>query len=176
MKLFGVRASRLRVVLGLLLFFGSLGALYAIGSSRSERGPNQARGFDREILENADAMLAEGRRTFRFDTFGDEDFWGGTLRLHEAVRTLTPRQVLGLGLKVDSRALPPNVVTQIRQGRVNLDDPAVTLALLRANAVVGVTGFFTGNQLTSFGIQCALCHSTVDDAVAPSIGHRRTAT
>ncbi len=169
---FGVRTPRLRAVLGLVLFFGSLGVIYALGTTRAARGLGQVRGFDREILENADDMLAEGRHTFRYDTFGDEDFWGGTLRLHEAVRTLTPRQALGLGLKVDAAALPPNVLNQVRQGRVDLDSPATTLALLRANAVVGVTGFFTGSTLSSIGIQCAFCHSTVDDAVAPGIGHR----
>jgi len=172
MKLDATRPGRLRLVLSVILFFGSLGAIYAVGASRPARSPGQVRGFDRAILENADKMLAEGKHTFRFDTFGDEDFWGGTLRLHEAVRQLTPRQALGLGLKVDADALPPNVLNQVRQGRVNLDDPAVTAALLRANAVVGVTGFFTGSTLTSIGIQCAFCHSTVDDAVTAGIGHR----
>jgi hypothetical protein len=48
---------------------------------------------------------------------------------------------------------------------VNLEDPAVTVELLRANAVVGVTGFFqTNGVLRSIGIQCALCHSTVDQS------------
>ena len=60
------------------------------------------------------------------------------------------------------------------RGEVDLADPASTLVLLKANAVVGVTGFFSddGETLTSVGIQCALCHSTVDDAYAPGIGHR----
>jgi hypothetical protein len=113
-------------------------------------------------------------RTFRYDTFGDEDFWGGTLRLHEAVAALSPRQALGLGLKVDSQALPPGVRQELRLGRIDLDDPAVTLALLRMNAVVGVTGFFStgGGRLESLGIQCTLCHSTVDDALAPGVGRR----
>jgi hypothetical protein len=26
-----------------------------------------------------------GRQIFRFDTFGDQDFWGGTLQLHKAI-------------------------------------------------------------------------------------------
>jgi hypothetical protein len=57
---------------------------------------------------------------------------------------------------------------------VNLDDPAVTVALLREDAVVGLTGFFDRKgRLTSVGIQCALCHSTVDDSLAPGIGRRR---
>jgi hypothetical protein len=56
---------------------------------------------------------------------------------------------------------------------VNLNDPAVTLALLDANAVVGVTGHRASDgSLSSIGIQCALCHSTVDNSVAPGIGRR----
>ena len=61
-----------------------------------------------------------------------------------------------------------------KTGKGPLDDPGVTLALLKANAVVGVTGFFSndGKTLSSVGIQCALCHSTVDDALLPGIGRR----
>jgi hypothetical protein len=40
-------------------------------------------------------------------------------------------------------------------------------------AVVGVTGFFTAQgHLQSIGFQCALCHSTVNHALALGIGHR----
>lgn len=116
--------------------------------------------------------MNEGKAIFRYDTFGDEAFWGGQLRLHEAVATLSPSDALALGLKVDARGLPPNVVQLIRQGRLSLSDPGNTLVLLKANAVVGVKGFFTGNNLTSVGITCAICHSTVDDSVAPGIGDR----
>lgn len=31
-------------------------------------------------------LLAEGRQIFRYDTFGSEAFWGGQLRLHEAIK------------------------------------------------------------------------------------------
>src|SRR5262249_27810124 len=116
--------------------------------------------------------LEEGRNTFRYDTFGDEDFWGGALRLHEAIATVSPRTALAVGLKVDADALSPNTLNALRAGRVDLDDPAVTLELLRADAVVGVKGFFAGQRLSSIGIQCAFCHSTVDNSVADGVGHR----
>ncbi len=105
---------------------------------------------------------------------GDEDFWGRTLGLHEALKGVSPKTALGVGLKVDVDNLPRDVLRALREGKVNPDDPAVTLALLRADAVVGVTGFFDkqGKQLVSVGIQCALCHSTVDNSLAPGIGHR----
>jgi hypothetical protein len=126
--------------------------------------------------------LAAGRKTFRFDTFGSEGFWGGTLGLHRAIAGeanggvgvgVSPNTALSVGLKVDARALPRPLVEQIKAGKVDLDDPATTLALLRLNAVVGLTGFFNADQsIQSVGIQCAFCHSTVDDSFAPGIGRR----
>jgi hypothetical protein len=128
-------------------------------------------------------MLAQGRETFRYDTFGDEAFWGGTLKLHEAIAGaknggvgpgVSPKTALSVGLKVDSEALPKSVVDGIRKGAVDLNDPATTIALLKLKAVVGVTGFVDRKgKLTSVGIQCAFCHSTVDDSFAPGIGRRR---
>jgi hypothetical protein len=137
---------------------------------------------DGAITQHALDALQQGRQTFRFDTFGDEAFWGDTLRLHEAIEGaahggvgpgLSPRAAIAAGLKVDVDALPSSVQSDFRLGRLNLDDPAVTLALLRANAVVGVTGFFNGNgTLRSVGLQCAICHSVVDNSFAKGIGHR----
>src|SRR5262245_13208852 len=113
------------------------------------------------IAENAQAMLEQGRKIFRFDTFGDEAFWGDTLKLHQAISTVSPRTALAVGLKVDVDALPQTIVDGIKGGTVDLADPATTLALLKLNAVVGVTGFTgSGGKLRSMGIQCALCHST----------------
>lgn len=128
-------------------------------------------------------MVEQGRDTFRYDTFGDEAFWGDTLRLHEAIAGeanggvgpgVSPATALAVGLKVDVTALPPALQRALAAGDVNLDDPATTLALLKLNAVLGVTGRFDeSGRLSSVGIQCSLCHSTVDDSFAPGVGHRR---
>lgn len=138
--------------------------------------------FDHEIGESASKLLKEGRRTFRHETFGDEEFWGGTLRLHEAIAGedhggvgpgVSPLTALAVGLKVDVDALPNPLIQQLKKGAVDLEDPATTLALLKINSVVGVRGFFDSTgELVSMGIQCALCHSTVDDSIAPGIGRR----
>lgn len=129
--------------------------------------------FDDLAERNARDLFKRGREIFRFDTFGDEQFWGDKLRLHEAVATLTPAAALDLGLKVDADALPPQLRRQIARGQVDLGDPAVTLRLLQLDAVLGVTGFFNHRgKLISIGLQCALCHSTVNDSVAPGIGTR----
>ena len=133
-------------------------------------------------IDHAKALVREGRQTFRYDTFGNEQFWGGRLRLHQAIAGdahggvsagISPATALALGLKVDVAALPKDLRRQIKQGKVDLGAPATTLALLKLNAVIGVTGFFDDNdRLQSVGIQCALCHSQVDDSLAPGIGHR----
>ena len=146
------------------------------------RPGTQASGFDRQITTNNEQLIAQGRQVFRYDTFGDEAFWGDTLKLHQAIAGsanggvgagVSPKTALSVGLKVDMDALPAPVVNAIKAGQVNLDDPKTTLTLLQLNAVVGVTGKFnSSNQITSLGIQCALCHSTVDNAFAPGIGHR----
>jgi hypothetical protein len=138
--------------------------------------------FDDLTRDNARRLIEEGKRTFRFDTFGSEAFWGDTLQLHKAIEGaqfggvgpgVSPRTALAVGLKVDSDALPADLVRQLKAGRVDIDDPATTLALLKLDAVVGVKGFFKSNgTLRAVGIQCAICHSTVDDSLAPGIGRR----
>ncbi len=115
----------------------------------------------------------DGQAIFRFDTFGDEQLWTDTLRMHEVIRTVDPATALAVGLKVDVEALPQAVITALENGQVNLENPAVTVELLRLNAVVGVKGTVSDTgELTSVGITCALCHSSVDDSFAPGIGRR----
>jgi hypothetical protein len=146
----------------------------AIGVSRSARAGSEDK-HRNPVVENATQKVLQGEHIFRFDTFGDEAFWGDTLKLHQAIEGaklggvgpgVSPKTALAVGLKVDLDALPRNLVEQIEKGKVNLDDPAVTLALLKLNAVVGVTGSFNpSGTLKSVGIQCALCHSTVDNSI-----------
>ena len=115
----------------------------------------------------------DGRAIFRFDTFGDEQLWTDVLRMHEVIATVPPATALAVGLKVDVDALPAEVVAALRAGTVDLTKPAVTVELLRLNAVVGVQGNVNDeHQLTSVGITCALCHSSVDNSLAPGIGRR----
>ena len=115
------------------------------------------------------AGAEEGKRIFRDDTFGDEKFWTDTLRLHEWVeRELQPLEALGLGLKVDQDRL--NLLKFLLH---NPFGTSGTRELLRQNAVVGVRAQFNKNGgIERIGITCALCHSTVDNALLPGIGHR----
>jgi hypothetical protein len=155
---------------------GLFGVLIASGAAPS-REP-----FDAQITQHAQAMMEEGRKTFRYDTFGSEAFWGDALQLHKAIAGaknggvgpgVSPKTALSVGLKVDADALPAPLKKQLAAGKVNLDDPATTTALLRLNAVVGVTAFANKDgSIKSMGIQCAFCHSTVDNSFAPGIGKR----
>jgi hypothetical protein len=115
----------------------------------------------------------DGQAIFRYDTFGDEQFWTDVLRMHEVIATVPPTTALAVGLKVDVEALPRSIIAALRAGQVDLTNPAVTIELLRLNAVVGVRGEVNdSDQLTSIGITCALCHSSVDNSLAPGIGRR----
>jgi hypothetical protein len=148
-----------------------IAAVFAISRSAPVNAHNPRQN---PAVQNAINKVQQGEQFFRFDTFGDQAFWGDTIKLHQAIEGaklggvgpgVSPKTALAVGLKVDVDALPSNLVQFIEKGRVNLDDPAVTLALLKLNAVVGVTGFFNSSgTLKSVGIQCALCHSTVDNS------------
>ncbi len=174
--------KRLRSGIVALAAAGLVSAGLSAPQAVDSAGMHKQSSLDRMIVENAKGLLREGRRTFRFDTFGDEAFWGGALRLHQAIAGATlggvgpgvsPRTALAVGLKVDADSLPADIQQHLRLGQVNLDDPATTLQLLALNSVVGLTGFFDSSQhLTSIGIQCALCHSTVNNSFAPGIGQR----
>ena len=119
-----------------------------------------------------DDHRGDGKHIFRYDTFGDEQLWTDVLRMHEVIPTVDPTTALAVGLKVDVRALPATLIKALRRDEVDLTDPAVTVELIRLNAVVGIQGSVDQGQLTKVGITCALCHSTVDDSVAPGIGRR----
>ncbi len=166
-----------------------IGGIFLLGLALRDQGSAQAQSEkkplpdnDRSITRHAQRMVEEGRRIFRFDTFGSEAFWGEALHLHQAIAGeknggvgpgVSPKTALAVGLKVDADALPDALVTQIKAGQVDLDDPATTLALLKLDAVVGVKGHFDNTgHITSMGVTCALCHSSVDDSFAPGIGKR----
>lgn len=161
-----IRLAILGLTLGSALFLACEGdpATPTAGRSISRSHPVAAAVAPRRV--------EEGRRIFRFDDFGDWRFWTDTLRLNDLVEQVTPRTALQLGLKVDADAIPPDVLATVLGNPALLDDPAITRALLGLDAVVGVAARVEGDQVTRIGITCALCHSTVDDAVAPGIGRR----
>jgi len=158
------------------------GAFGLFASLVASAAPPPKNSVDVENFRHALATLEEGRRIFRYDTFGSEAFWGDTLQLQRAIAGeknggigpgVSPKTALAVGLKVDVDALPAALKAQLKAGKVDLDDPATTLALLKLNAVVGVTAFTDPHgRVRSMGIQCSFCHSTVDNSFAPGIGHR----
>jgi hypothetical protein len=175
----------MRSVLKVLLFLPAAGLLMLAGglllnvsavSKPSAPKPAPANSVAQQQL------FSQGRKVFRFETFGDQAFWGGALQLHKAIEGkklggvgpgLSPKNALAAGLKVDAAALPSAVVQAIKAGKVDLNSPQTTLALIKLNAVVGVKGFFNSKgALRSVGLTCAVCHSTVDDSFAKGIGRR----
>src|SRR6476659_2989500 len=96
------RPNRPRFTRSLMLALScSLGAL--LGCSDDDSAPTQP------VPGGED--LAQGKQTFRFDTFGDETFWTDTLRIHEVIQSgVSPITALGVGLKVDAEVLPAGIL------------------------------------------------------------------
>lgn len=164
-----------------LIMTGS--AIFSADSANTKNAqPATKDNWSAAVNSNAKQMFTDGQSIFRFDTFGDEVFWTDTLKLHQAIEGskfggvgggVSPKTALSVGLKVDAAALPASVVDGIKKGKIDLDDPATTLTLIRLNAVVGVQGKMNADgSLKSIGLTCAVCHSTVDDSFAPGIGLR----
>lgn len=129
---------------------------------------------EKQSVDKNKSLIAQGKEIFRFDDFADTSFWSGLLHIDQAIAEMkhggfgqgvSPKAALGIGLKVDVEALPPDVIEGIVSGAISLDSPSTTLALLKLNAVVGVNGYFNqAGTLESIGITCASCHSTVDNS------------
>lgn len=197
------RVALLSVGIGLLLWVGGASIEFAATGGRAGQGRETVAGpttggsgqdVDRPVSANdqvhesgseqgAVPMDDDGRQSFRFATYGDEAFWGGALQLHRALLGVklggvgpgvSPNTAMAIGLKFDMDALTPELIGRLKQRKVDFDDPATTAELLKLDAVLGMKGFFSDEgKLSSVGITCAVCHSTVDDSYAPGIGHRR---
>src|SRR5512143_661051 len=127
------------------LTFGRAERVRADEPKTPPAAPRKTPGVEPAISHFSAKMLRDGQHTLRYDTFGDEAFWGGALKLHQAIAGekhggtgpgVSPKTALSVGLKVDADALPSALVEQLKAGKVNLDDPATTLSLLELNSVV----------------------------------------
>src|SRR5436190_16029185 len=181
------RVSFILKVLAVGTFLGSIWlcaqAIAEPHHDNNSNGKKNTEGANADAtFQNAAKMVVQGQQTFRYDTFGDETFWSDKLQLHRAIEGeafggvgsgISPTAALDLGLKVDVQALPQRLVEQLKHRRVDLNNPAVTLDLLKLDAIVGVKGTFNSDgSLKSVGLTCAICHSTVNDSLAPGIGKR----
>ena len=179
MKIISIKTA---TVISIIILFVSVSQFMQCTNSSNSQIKKTEKENEDPATDNANKMLQEGKQTFRFETFGDEAYWTDALQLNKAITGeknggvgggLSPKAALAAGLKVDMDVIPADVAAAIKAGKVNLDDPVVTLTLLQLNAVVGVKGIFDNNKnLVSIGLTCASCHSTVDNAFAPGIGHR----
>jgi mono/diheme cytochrome c family protein len=152
------------------LAFAALTAGAGLAAVGTRTAPEEAQTAQPAATPASAALIAEGQKAFRFDTFGDEQLWTDKLRLHEVVeKTVDPTTALKVGIKVDADVLPPGIL-----GKVDLKSPATTVALLKMNAIVGLQATIdANNHITRIGVTCAFCHSTVDNSVMPGIGRRK---
>ena len=163
------RTSESRLVASLVILAAVAVGGCTGGESRAESRSTAIRADTARAGDSPEA-IGEGQQAFRFDTFGDEQFWTDTLRMNDVIEhTVDPTTALKVGLKVDADVLPSGILQ-----KVDLTSPATTVALLKMNAIVGVKAEVDAtNHITRLGITCALCHSTVDNSVMPGIGHRK---
>jgi mono/diheme cytochrome c family protein len=169
-------ASRVRRASAALGILGAVAGCPPRSAQEQPGHPPTGAGPARD--DRSPQMLAEGQRIFRYETFGDEQFWTDTARMHEVIqKSVSPKMALSVGLKVDADVIPPDVAQAIKSGQVDLTSPATTVTLLKLNAVVGLKGTVQTvdgkDTLLRLGITCALCHSTTDSSFAPGIGHRK---
>jgi hypothetical protein len=172
-----LRAPRTTMVITIIVVIVTAGQFVQCKTTKADtRATSDMSGdpreFDDAIKENMKELFDKGKAVFRFETFGDEAFWTDQLQLQKAIadekhggigKGLTPKQALDAGLKVDLAVLPKFLRRRIKEGKF-LDDPWVTLQLIKINAVLGVVGKFDGDgNLKTIGLTCASCHSTVSD-------------
>ena len=131
---------------------------------------------------------ASGQQVFRFETFGNEGFWTDALRLQQGVVAagVTPIQALRLGLSVDidaldaatQTALAAELKTDLTPANAPLlNSPATTVALINANAVIGIVAKDTNRDGVidilkgdKTGASCALCHAVTDGSAFSMAG------
>src|SRR5438067_927277 len=78
------RSTMLAGGCAIVISLGFLG-VHSVARAQAEGDSQQQNIRANTELKNARKMILEGRHTFRFDTFGDEAFWGDKLKLHEAI-------------------------------------------------------------------------------------------
>ena len=124
---------------------------------------------------------ASGQQVFRFETFGNERFWTDAMRLQQGIVAagVTPVDALKLGLSVDidalSTATQQAIAAELRNSGTSgpiLNNPATTVALINANAVIGIAAKDSNGDGTidiangdKTGATCALCHTITDASV-----------
>jgi len=127
--------------------------------------------------------VANGKTVFRFETFGNERFWTDAIRLPQGIlaTNFTPIKALQAGLSVDIEALPTatqqaiaaELATDLSPARAPLlNSVATTVALINANAVIGIAAKDSNGNGTidvgagdKAGATCALCHTITDNSV-----------
>jgi cytochrome c2 len=163
-------------------------------ASRSRSAPTVV-GDNRAADSRAADAIARGRNVFRFETFGNEGFWTDAVRAPQGMMAqhVTPMMAMKIGLSVDidsvDAATRRVLAEQLRtdpsgQTSALLNDPATSIKLLNANAIIGLVvkpnaaGVMDVTRGAKVGVTCALCHTITDGSAfnmpnGGSVGHRR---
>lgn len=166
---------------------GEAGAGGDAGALTGSDGPSDATFNEFHHPVGKDA--AHGRDVFRLETFGNEGYWTRVLRLPQGLVAsgFTTVKALELGLNIDIDAVPSalrakltaEAKTDLSAAKAPLlNDTATFMALVEANAVVGLParnvealdGVLDIDDADvyakeSMGMSCALCHSITDGSV-----------
>lgn len=124
------------------------------------------RAVHRTLQTASGDAVDRGREVFMYETFGNEGFFGDVLGLHTLLNGVPPAAAVSLGVQVDVTRVPQPIVDVLlgddfAAKQAALQDPAVTRALIKAGAVIGVVGRYddpASDTMTSAGITCGLCH------------------
>ena len=123
----------------------------------------------RTLQAESGDSVDRGLDVFLNSTFGNEQFFGGVIGLQDLLNNLSPTAAVDVGVQIDASRVPEDIVAVLTGDdfsakQAALESSAVTRALLRADAVVGVKAFFDDEDsdlATSAGITCAVCHTSV---------------
>ncbi len=119
----------------------------------------------RTLQSLAGPAVDRGRDVFMYETFGNESFFGA-IGLHEVLNNVDPVTAVSLGAQVDLTRVPAEIVAVMLGDDLDakdaaLADPAITRALIKADAVIGVKGVYddpASDVMSAVGLTCSLCH------------------
>ncbi|MBA3503348.1 MAG: hypothetical protein M4D80_15635 [Myxococcota bacterium] len=148
-----------------------------------DNGADGPPGADNNLHPHDRGDAQAGQAVFRMETFGNERFWTDAVKLPQGIVAagLTPKQALmaGYNVNVDAldnatkAAIAAELQTDLSPGQAPLlNNPATTIALINANAVIGVVAVDSNNDSRidimagdKVGVACAFCHAITDGSV-----------
>jgi len=139
----------------------------------SKRTSNTFQVVNRSLQTEQDTDAVERGRDLYFNgTYGNEAFFGGLYKVHELLNNpiMTPNLAAGLGMGININKVPQSIIDVLvgddfSAKRAAMDSHDTTIALLKADAIIGVEPFFDDpenpDKVTNAGLHCTICHVAV---------------